>query len=183
MWHVFNDYKVPYVVVLGMKGNFTIHISHENTEKTLIDDIPIDIVNKLIEQLSQTDRLRVARAAQILLKPEQSSFRLKQISEEIYQNLIKDFIRFPTTHRFFIGKDTNENITRILQLIYFYSTSTDRQALLIKLSGEIDLLKMFLQQIFKLKLIDGIKFGQRMALIIEMGNLVGGLLRLNSKKT
>ena len=80
LWQVCHDFGAPYLVALGVKGAYVIHVSNESVTNSLIDDIPGDIVGQLIDDLSQTDKLRVAKSVQLLLKPEQVTFRLKQSS-------------------------------------------------------------------------------------------------------
>ena len=179
LWKVCHDFGVPYLVALGTKGNHQLHISNENVTASLLDDIPNDIVAKLIDDLSQTDRLRTTRAVQLLLKPEQVTFRLKQVGNELYQKLHKDLASFPRNHRYFIGRDIADCLTRILQNIYSYALTDQRNQLLRQLSADTDLMKMLIQTLFQKKIINAEKFNIKSALAIELGNLIGGLLTKN----
>lgn len=181
LWKVCHDFGVPYLVALGTKGNHQLHISNETVTTSLMDDIPDDIVTKLIEDLSQTDRLRTTRAVQLLLKPEQVTFRLKQVGNDLYQYLHKDLERFPSNHRYFIGRDIADCLSRIVQGIYAYALSENRLQILRQLSAESDLMKMLIQSIFQIKLIDAKKFSMRSAIVIELGSIVGGLLAKNTR--
>lgn len=176
LWKVCHDFGVPYLIALGTKGNHALHINNESVTKSLLDDIPDQIVSNLIDDLSQTDRLRTTRAVQMLLKPEQITFRLKQVGNEIYRDLHRDLERFPTNHRYFIGRDIADCLGRIIQSVYAYASIEDRAKLLRGLSADIDLMKMLLQTIHQIKLIDMRKFSLRSASIIELGNIVGGLI-------
>ena len=176
LWHVFADYKVPYVVALGSRGNYQIHVSREETNSSLIDEIPDTIVEQLVAELSQTDRLRTARAAQILLRPEQSTFRLKQAVDQLYEETHKDLKRMPRDLRVFVGQDLADCLGRIIRLVYGFSSSDDRIDLLKRLSGDIDLYRYFLDHWRKVGKLNNDKFNLRAALIIEMGSLVGGLI-------
>lgn len=183
LWNICHDFSVPYVVALGFKGNYQLHISNETIESSLMDEIPKDIVEKLINDLSQTDRLRTARTVQMLLKPEQITFRLKQVGNELYLIIHKDLERFPKNHRYFIGRDISDCIGRIIQNIYRYTTSGNRLIILQHLSSDIDLLKMIIHSIYQLQLIDTKKYSMRSTVIIELGNLIGGLIsKLNNQK-
>lgn len=179
LWKVCHDFGVPYLVAVGSKGNHQLHISNETIETSLMDDIPDDIVTKLIEDLSQTDRLRTTSAVQLLLKPEQVTFRLKLVGNDLYQKLHKDLERFPTNHRYFIGRDIADCLGRIVRGIYSYAVSENRVLILRQLSTEADLMKMFIQAVFQSQLIDAKKFSMRSAILIELGSLVGGLLAKN----
>lgn len=176
LWKVCQDFGVPYLVALGTKGNYQLHINNETIETSLIDEIPDNIVIKLIEDLSQTDRLHTAKAVQMLLKPEQITFRLKRVGNDLYQTLHRDLERFPTSHRHFIGRDIADCLGRIIRGIYAYSMTDQRHTILRHLSADIDMLKMLLQTIHQIHLIDMQKYSLRAALLIESGNLVGGLL-------
>lgn len=176
LWRVCHDFGVPYLVALGAKGNYQLHISNEAVESSLMDDIPEDIVSKLIDDLSQTDRLRTTKAVQFLLKPEQVTFRLKQVANDLFKDLHGDLARFPTSHRYFVGRDIADCLGRIVRAIYAYAVSENRGLLLKQLSTEADLMKMLIQSIYDIHLIDPDKFSKRIAYVIELGNLVGGLL-------
>jgi len=181
LWQVCHDFGVPYLVALGPKGNQELHISNEAVTASLMNDIPDDIVETLINDLSQTDRLRTTRAVQMLLKPEQVTFRLKQVGNDLYQNLHKDLGRFPKNYRYFIGRDIADCIGRILRSIYAYALSEKRMQILQQLSSDTDLLKMYIQTIYQAELIDAPKFSQRCAIAIELGNIIGGLLAKNTR--
>ena len=62
LWRVCHDFGVPYLVVLGGKGNYQLHISNATAENTLMDEIPEDIVAKLVDDLCE---LLGAKAAEI----------------------------------------------------------------------------------------------------------------------
>lgn len=181
LWQVCRDFGVPYLVAIGSKGNHELHINNEAVASSLMDDIPDDIVDKLIDELSQTDRLRTTRAVQMLLKPEQVTFRLKQVGNSLYQILHKDLERFPKNQRYFIGRDIADCLARLLRNIYAYALSEKKLQILQQLSCEIDLLKMYIQTIFQKEIIDPAKFSARSAIAIELGNIIGGLLAKNTR--
>jgi len=176
LWRACHDFGVPYLVALGAKGNYQLHISNEAVESSLMDDIPEDIVSKLIDDLSQTDRLRTTKAVQFLLKPEQVTFRLKQVGNDLYKDLHGDLTRLPTNHRYFVGRDIADCLGRIVRATYAYAASENRGQLLKQLSADSDLMKMLIQSIYDFGLINPEKFSKRIAYVIELGNLVGGLL-------
>lgn len=185
LWNACADYRVPFVVALGQKGDFKLHISRADVDSSLMDQIPEGMVQNLVEDLCQTDRLRTARAAQILLNPTQTTFRLKQVTAELYQKLHETIHRFPMDQRYFRGKDTAECMYRLMRLVHDYATSEQRSLVLRKISSESDLLKSLFQSLHnkeprggqKVQLINSRQFGEWSALAVELGNLVGGLLR------
>ena len=189
LWYVCADYRVPFVVALGTRGAYQLHVSQEDVSRSLMDDIPEGMAQKLIEELCQTDRLRTARAAQILLKPSQVTFRLKQVTQEMYEKLHATIHRFPMDHRYFRGKDAADCMYRIMRLVHEYAASDQKSIILRRLSGEADLLKALFVSLHSkdrhgkqsLQLIDGSKFGEWSALAIEMGDLIGGLIRKQFK--
>lgn len=181
LWQVCRDFNVPYLVALGSKGNHELHINNETVASSLMDDIPADIVETLINDLSQTDRLRTTRAVQMLLKPEQITFRLKKVGTDLYQDLHKDLARLPKNHRYFIGRDIADCLGRILRSIYAYAISEKRLQILQQLSSDTDLIKMYIQAIYQAQHIDAPKFSQRSAVAIELGSIVGGLLTKNAR--
>lgn len=186
LWYVIADFKVPYVVALGNRAAYELHVSKADVTYSLMDDIPGNIVDSTIEGLFQTDRLRVSRAVQILLNPAQRTFRLKEVAMTLYKEVIQKISTLPTNHRFFIGKDIAECLGRILRLVYGYVRSNDRSRTLSTLSGEIDLLKellVALHHMGKPPLLHGTQFSLWSAMAIELGDLTGGLLQKAASQT
>lgn len=186
LWHVIADYKVPYVVALGNRADYHLHISREDVQQSLMDDIPENIVHSVIEGLTQTDRLRVSRAVQVLLNPAQRSFRLKAVALTLYKEVIQKISTLPMNHRYFIGKDISECVSRVLRLVYGYALTKEKVRLLSSLSAEIDLLREFItvmHSIGKPSLLNGTLFSTWSAMTIELGDLTGGLLQKASKAT
>lgn len=184
LWHVVEEYKVPYVVALGTRATYVMHISKEDVQSSLMDDIPPDIVRSIIEGLSQTDKLRVAKAVQMLLNPAQRTFRLKEVTLSLYKAVMQRIATLPNNHRYFLGKDVSECMARIMRAVYVYPRSTDRSKTLNFLSGEIDLLKdlfVAMHQMGKPTLLQSTVFSVWSAMAIEMGDLVAGLLYKNEK--
>lgn len=176
LWDIFYEFKVPYIIALGRKGNYILHISHENIEHSLIDEIPQNIITEIIASLSQTNNLRTANMVQLLLKPEQITFRLKQVANNLYFQTNKDVECLPTNKRYFIGKDVSTCMFAILNLVYEYSLSQAKKQILISLSAQIDLLKTLIQFLYKSKVLIENKYNERMSHAIEIGNIVGGLI-------
>ena len=185
LWHVVADFKVPYVIALGNRAAYELHVSNADVSYSLMDEIPQDIVKSTIDGLFQTDRLRVSKAVQILLNPAQRTFRLKEVAITLYKEVIQKISTLPTNHRYFIGKDIGDCLGRILRLIYGYVRSADRFRTLSTLSGEIDLLKEFLvalHHIGKPPLLKGTQFSLWTAMAIELGDLTGGLLQKSTSQ-
>lgn len=179
LWHVIADYKVPYVVALGNRADYQLHVSKAEVTQSLMDDIPANIVESVIEGLCQTDRLRVSRAVQILMNPAQRTFRLKEVAITLYKEIIQKISTLPINYRYFLGKNIGECTERILRLVYGYALANDRVRTLSRLSGEIDLLKDLLvtmHNIGKPPLLNGTHFSMWSAMAIELGDLTGGLL-------
>ena len=175
LWMICQEFKVPYAIAIGTKGSYEVLVSQEGVAHSLIDDVPDDIVEKLISDLSQTNQLRITKAMYSLLKPDQVTFRLKQVGNELYEKCHIDIEKLPTQHRFFLGKDFAERLMRIVEHIYGYASSPNRPELLRRLSIDTDLLKMLLQVMYKKNLYTSDKYNLRMAHIIELGNIIGGL--------
>lgn len=186
LWHVIAEFKVPYVVALGNRAAYELHVSKEDVSYSLMDDIPSNIVESTIDGLFQTDRLRVSRAVQILLNPAQRTFRLKEVAITLYKEVIQKIATLPTNHRFFIGKDIAECMGRVLRHVYSYARASDRSRTLSALSGEIDLLKELLatmHHIGKPPLLHGTLFSMWSAMAIELGDLTGGLLQKAARQS
>ena len=176
LWDIFYEYKTPYIVALGRKGAYILNINRDNVDKSLLDEISSNLILDMVKSLSQTHSLRTANMVQLLLKPEQITFRLKQVVNNMYAQINKYIEKLPTNQRYFIGRDVSECLSGIVNMVYEYALSLDKKQLLTALSSKVDLLKMLVSLLFKNKTISEGKYNDCMSNIIETGNIVGGLI-------
>lgn len=177
IWKIMSDFHLPYLVVLGSKaGGYKTYMSEQGFEQqSLLLEITSDIVSRIIEELRQTDQLQHTATAKLLLRKD-VTFRLKQAAQELYQHLIRDIASYPRNHRHGLGKDMHDVASEMLRLVFDYALSSDRVALLRKLSSVIDRKKFIITQAFELRLLNDSELNHRVALAVELGNLTGGLL-------
>ena len=176
LWKIVADFKVPYLVVLGSKaaGYKTFTSSAQLEQQSLLREIDSHIVARTIEELRQSNQVNHASTTRLLLNKD-VSFRLKQVAQTLYQHLSSDVAVYPRNHRHGLGADMRESIRRILELVFDYALSTDRLSLLRQLSSTVDRAKFFITQAFELKLLGGSAFNHRVALVVELGSITGGL--------
>ena len=177
IWKIMTEFKVPYLVVLGSKaGGYKTYASQKDQEQlSLLLNIDRQIVARTIEELRQTDQLNHASSARLLLKKD-VDFRLKQVGQTLYLHVIKDVAGYPRNHRHGLGADLHAAASSILKLVFDYALSADRIALLGVLGGTVDRLKFLIMQAFELKLLRADAFNHRVALVVELGKITGGLL-------
>lgn len=178
LWPMLADFGIPYVVALGTQAaGHTIYLSNKPTGNTdVLEAVSSHILNELIIELRQRGELNKAAAKQMLANPENTGFMLKARAQELDTLLLQDVIKMPRDIRSTYGESLHTCMTRILRATFAYGLEENKVALLRSISADIDLIKHYLTQAPRL---NGFKlnFEARAGLAVELGRLVGGLLR------
>lgn len=184
LWSIVEEFNIPYVVALGTKETgHTVYISeHANGNASVLSAVSDGIVQQVIADLRQRGELNTASAKQLLANPDSSGFKLKSQAQDLDTQLLQDIIKMPRDLRSTYGENVRACMARLMPGIYAYGTAHDKHAVLHSISTEVDLLKHYLaqaQRLSKLKF----AFEHRVGLVVELGRLVGGLIRASKVAT
>lgn len=180
LWTVVQEFSTPYVVALGSKGDYTIYVSDQGDKAGVMDSITDEIVHQVIEDLRQRGNLNQAAAKKILAEPDTAGFKLKTQAQALDTQLLQDILKMPRDLRHTYGENLRACMARLMAGIFCFGMETDRGEALARISGEIDLLKHYLGQAPRLSKLK-FAFEHRAGLAVELGRLVGGLLRSSAK--
>lgn len=178
MWKILDEFGIPYVVALGSHADgYKIFESDmpRNRGKVLVAVSP-EIVDGVIRELQQRSELNATATAQLLKSPEQASFQFKAKVQELDTLLTNDIAKMPRDLRCCYGENVRQTMHRIVRGSMAYGLSGDKKSLLRELSGDIDQLKHYIAQSQKLDRLN-VNFDHRAGLSVEIGRLVGGLIR------
>ncbi len=180
LWPMIDEFGIPYAVAIGtqMDGH-TVYISSQLGGNThLLETVTDDIVAQTIIDLKQIGEINNAAAKQLLSNPDTSSFKLKSIAQDLDTQLLQDIIKMPRDLRATYGENLRICSGRILRGVMAYGLEDNKPQLLKSISADVDLLKHYLTQAPRLS---GLKFSfeHRTGLAVELGRLVGGLIRSN----
>lgn len=178
LWAIVADFGIPYVVALGTQtSGHTVHISAQPSGNThVLDAISPQIVSQVIADLRQRNELNKAAARELLSHPDNSSFQLKTQTQSLDSQLLHDILKMPRDYRTTYGENLRACMGALLHAAMAYGLEDNKPALLRRMSADIDCLKHYLTQAPQhtpLKL----NFEHRAACAVELGRLVGGLLR------
>jgi len=178
LWPMLADFGIPYAVAIGTQATgHTIYTSEKPTGNTdVLAAVSTQILQEVIAELRQRGELNKAAAQQMLANPESTGFMLKARAQELDTQLLQDVIKMPRDIRTTYGASLRVCMTNILRSVFAYGLEDNKVVLLRALSADIDLIKHYLTQAPRL---NGFKlnFEARAGLAVELGRLVGGLLR------
>lgn len=178
LWPLLADFGIPYVVALGtLATGRTIYVSDQPTGNTdVLAAVSPQILHEVIIELRQRGELNKSAAQQMLANPESSGFMLKARAQELDTQLLQDLVKMPRDLRTTYGESVRTCMARILRAAFAYGLEDNKPALLRSLSADVDLIKHYITQAPRLS---GLKlnFEARASLAVELGRLVGGLLR------
>jgi hypothetical protein len=179
LWTVVEEFGIPYVVALGtIAGGRTIYISSQPTgNNQVLESVSPNVIADVIEDLKQRGEVNKAAAQQLLANPDNTSFQLKTKAKELDLQLLQDILKMPRDLRTTYGENLRICIGRILRSVMAYGLEDNKPQLLKSISADVDMLKHYLAQAPRL---NGLKlsFEHRAGLAVELGKLVGGLIRL-----
>lgn len=178
LWSFVTEFNTPYAVSLGTKSTGReVYVSeHGDAAKSVMSAVSPDIVTQIITDLKQNGEINVAAAKKILTNPDTNGFKLKSHAEQLDLQITQDLIVMPRDIRATWGENVRLAMTCIMRGIYAYGLEKNKPALLNRLSGDIDLLKHYLSQAPSLKKLK-FAFENRVSLAVELGRLLGGVMR------
>lgn len=178
LWSIVSEFGTPYVVALGSKAmGHTVYVSDQfQTGNSLLKCIPETIVTEVINDLIQRGEVNKSSAEKLLNTKDSSDFKLKSQAQDLDTQLMLDIINMPRDIRVTFGENVRACMARIMHGVFAYGLSDIKLTLLHTISADVDLLKHYLaqaQRLSKLKF----AFEHRACLAVELGRLVGGLIR------
>lgn len=184
LWTLSEEFNTPYVISLGTaESGRTVHISDYGAgDSSLMAGVSGAIVMQVINELRQHRELNSASAKHILANPDLSGFKLKSHAEQLDEHLIMDLIKMPRDIRVTWGENVRACMARIMHGIYAYGLETHKMALLNRISADVDLLKHYLAQAPRLSKLK-FAFEHRVSLVVELGKLLGGVMRAAKEPT
>lgn len=196
LWSLVEEFGIPYVVALGTQASgHTIYTSSQPTgNASVLASISDNLIEGVIADLRQRGELNKAAAAQLLKNPDTTGFKLKSQAQDLDTLLLHDIVKLPRDLRCTYGENLRNCMQHIMRAVMAYGLAENKAALLRKLSADVDLLKHYLTQARKLmdtgpkakadapaqpKPRKRVKspIEQRATLAVELGRLVGGLIR------
>jgi hypothetical protein len=178
LWSMVEEFGIPYVVALGtLAGGHTVYISDQaGQQSSVLDAVTPEIVAQVIDDLRQRGNLNKAAAKQVLANPDSSGFKLKQQAQALDAQLLQDIIKMPRDLRTIYGENLRACMARLMRSVFAFGLDQNRSAALHAISADIDLLKHYLAQAPRLSKLK-FAFEHRVGLAVELGRLVGGLIR------
>jgi hypothetical protein len=180
LWPIVQEFGIPYVVSLGNQDQGrTVYVSqHHELDGAVLAAVSDTVVADVIHDLQQRGALNKASAKALLANPDTSVFKLKSQAQDLDHQLLEDIIRMPRDLRATYGENLRACMARIMRDVFAYGLADNKARLLKAISADVDLVKYYLaqgQRLNKLKL----AFEHRAGMAVELGRLVGGLIRTN----
>jgi DNA mismatch repair ATPase MutS len=178
LWSMVDEFGIPYVVALGtLAAGHDVYVSEQTSARSsVLAAVTPEIVSQVIEDLRQRGNLNQVAAKQVLANPDTSNFKLKEQAKVLATHILHDVIKMPRDLRVTFGENLRACVDRLMRGIFAYGTSTSKAGVLHAIDIEIDLLKFYLAQAQGLKKLK-FAFEHRVGLAVELGRLVGGLIR------
>ena len=178
LWPMVAEFGIPYVVALGTQaGGYEIFVSSQPTGNAqVLDAVSPQILQEVIAELKQHGELNKAAAKQMLANPENTGFLLKARAQDLDTQLLQDILRMPRDIRVVFGENLRTCMARIMRATFAFGLEENKAAVLRALSTDVDLLKHYLTQAPRLSQLK-LNVEHRAGLAVELGRLIGGLLR------
>jgi hypothetical protein len=178
LWSIVEEFDTPYVISLGTQNaGRDVYVSESGSaEGSVLSAVSPEIVMQVIEDLRQNGALNAASAKKMLTDPDTSGFKLKSHAQDLDMHLITDLIAMPRDIRVTWGENVRVCMARIMHGIFAYGLEVNKIGLLNRLSADIDLLKHYLAQAPRLSKLK-FAFEHRVSLAVELGRLLGGVMR------
>ncbi|MBC7860325.1 MAG: four helix bundle protein [Burkholderiaceae bacterium] len=178
LWPMVEEFGIPYVVSLGsLAEGRAVYVSDQgDTNAAVLSAVSRAVVEEVIHDLKMRGELNKASAKLLLANPDTSGFKLKSHAQDLDTQLLQDIVKMPRDLRVTYGENLRTCMARIMRGIYSYGLEDNKVALLKSISADVDLVKHYLAQGQRLS---GLKvaFEHRAGLAVELGRLVGGLIR------
>jgi len=178
LWTIVEEFGIPYVVALGtLASGRTIYTSTQPTgNNQVLESISTQVITEVIEDLKQRQEVNKAAAKLLLGNPDSTAFQLKAKAQELDTEILHDILKMPRDLRATFGESLRTCVGRILRSVMAYGLEDNKPQLLKSISADVDVLKHHLAQAPRLK---GLKlsFEHRATLAVELGRIVGGLIK------
>lgn len=176
------EFGIPYVVSLGSQAaGYTVYVSDDaSSNACVLSAVSDQVIADVIHDLKMRGEVNKASAQQLLANPDTSGFKLKSQAQDLDAQLLQDIIKMPRDLRTTYGENVRACMSRIMAGIFAYGIAENKPVVLRMISADVDLLKHYLTQaprLSKLKM----AFEHRVCLAVELGRLVGGLIRRDAK--
>lgn len=183
LWPMVAEFGIPYVVALGTQASgHTLYTSGQSADNaSVLASVSDQVIGEVIADLRQRGELNKAATKQLLASPDTAGFRLKSQAQDLDTQLLQDIIKMPRDLRSTYGESIRACMTRILRSVFAFGLEANKPALLRSLSADVDLLKHYLTQAPRLSQLK-FAFEHRVGLAVELGRLVGGLIRTQQDK-
>ncbi|MES2148628.1 MAG: hypothetical protein V4508_02435 [Pseudomonadota bacterium] len=178
LWPMVNEFGIPYVVALGtLAAGHTVYVSEQfGSQSAVLEAVTPAIVQQVINDLRQRGNLNQAAAKHVLANPDSSGFKLKQQAQALDLQLLQDIVGMSRDLRATYGENLRTCMARLMHSVFAFGLIENRAAALNSISADIDLLKHYLAQAPRLSNLK-FAFEHRVGLAVELGRLVGGLIR------
>lgn len=178
LWPLVADFGIPWAVALGTQSaGHTVYVSDQpNGNASALSSVTDQIVSQVIDDLRQRNEVNKAAASELLTHPDTASFQLKTKACELDTHIIQDLAKMPREWRTTYGENLRACMARILHGVMAYGLEENKPVILRRLSADIDCLKHYLAQAQQLNRFK-IAFEHRAGCAVELGRLVGGLIR------
>jgi hypothetical protein len=178
LWPMVEEFNIPYVVALGSQQNsYELYISTgHKPDDSVLSTVSDEIVHQVIEDLQSQKQLNKSSTEKMLANPDTSEFIFKTKAQDLDYQLLQDLLKLPRDVRTTWGENVRECMVRILRGTYLYGNEDNKPRLLKQISADIDLLKHYITQAQRLNRFK-IAFEHRVGLAVELGRIVGGLMR------
>ncbi|MEY2654941.1 MAG: hypothetical protein RLZZ524_1969, partial [Pseudomonadota bacterium] len=178
LWSMVADFGIPWAVALGTQASgHTVYVSTQPTGNSqVLDGVTPEIVAEVIEDLRQRNEVNKLAARELLTHPDTACFQLKAKTQELDTQILQDVARMPRDWRATYGESLRACMARILRAVMAYGLEENKPALLRGLSADLDCLKHYIAQAPQLSRLT-LAFEHRAGLAVELGRLVGGLIR------
>lgn len=179
LWSMVAEFGIPYVVALGTQASgHTVYISGQpEGNAPVLSGVSDQVIHQVISDLRQRRELNKAATKQLLSSPDTAGFQLKSQAQDLDTQLLLDLVRMPRDLRCTYGENLRACMGRIMFAVFAFGLEENKPALLRSLSTDVDLLKHYLTQAPRLSQLKGFSFEHRAGLAVELGRLVGGLIR------
>lgn len=178
LWSMVEEFGIPYVVALGtLAAGHTIYVSEQaSAQSSVLASVTSEIVQQVIGDLRQRGNLNQAAAKQVLANPDSSGFKLKQQAQALDTQLLQDIVKMPRDLRVTYGENLRACMARLMRAVFAFGLDVNKMTVLHSISADVDLLKHYLAQAPRLSKLK-FAFEHRVGLAVELGRLVGGLIR------
>lgn len=178
LWPLVADFGIPYAVALGSQAaGHTIYVSSQPSGNTeVLAAVSDAIVAQVVEDLRQRNEVNKAAARELLTHPDTAGFKLKAQAQALDTQILQDIVKMPRELRATYGENLRACMGRILRGVMAYGLEENKPALLRTISADIDCLKHYIAQAPQLSRLK-LAFEHRAGLAVELGRLVGGLIR------